>query len=204
MEIDSEKSSWNKGKKVVFIHWFVAWTSNISISQLGFIGKRRKKVLSESDWRVGENWSQMMPTTASLLEKHELEKFPTKDIFNNFNQGQIWFCHEKYSNFNFYVDWKGSRTWRLPRRGIWDFSNKLAQKDWLYMLFKDHVLRNQNCSVLQYSCALFVFSVVFPLHSVDLGPQGHWAVMFRCLKSPDAHLSQRKFAKQMHYGGSFV
>ena len=22
-----------------------------------------------------------MPTTASLLEKHELEKFPTKDIF---------------------------------------------------------------------------------------------------------------------------
>ena len=188
---------------MVFIHWFVAWTSNISISQLGFIGKRRKKVLSESDWGVGENWSQMMPTTASLLEKHELEKFPTKDIFNNFNQGQIWFCHEKYSNFNFYVDWKGSRTWRLPRRGIWDFSNKLAQKDWLYMLFKDHVLRNQNCSVLQYSCALFVFSVIFPLHSVDLGASGPLSCHVQMFEKPGCAPVTKKIRKTNALRGLF-
>ena len=71
------------------------------------------------------------------------------------------------------------------------------------MLFKDHVLRNQNCSVLQYSCALFVFSVVFPLHSVDLGASGPLSCHVQMFEKPGCAPVTKKIRKTNALRGLF-
>ena len=146
--------------------------------------------------KIGVRWCQPQPP---CWKNMNWKNFPQKIFSTTSTKDKFDFATKNIQISTF----MSIGTWQLPRRGIWDFSNKLAQKDWLCMLFKDHVLRNQNCSVLQYSCALFVFSVIFPLHSVDLGASGPLSCHVQMFEKPGCAPVTKKIRKTNALRGLF-
>ena len=156
----------------------------------------------------------MMPATASLLEKYELGKFPIKRYFQQLlsrtNLILPWKIIQILGNFD--VDWKGLRSWRLLIRraqGIsrrtYDFFQtrlcKILQNPKRHLPKECFLLRMlhfyistavfYNPPSISYVLCLFAQGNS-PFTVWTWGPQGHWAVMFRCLRCLDVPVKKKR------------
>ena len=206
MEIDSEKSSRKQMKKGGFYPLICSLDLQYLNITIRFYWKEKEKGFVR-EWL--KSWGKLESDDANhslLVGKTWIGKISHKRYFQQLQPRTNLILPRKIFKFQLLCRLE------IKAQELDDYRGEefeIFQTNWRrkigYVCFLRTMFYETKIVVFCSTHALCLFSQLYSPFTVwTWGPQGHSAVMFRCLKSPDAHLSQRKFAKQMHYRGSFV